>query len=99
MVIVLRNSWLDLFGSPRDDEPAVERGSPAFAATTGPDPKGMGYTLDGVAQANLFTSDETWETNTIGLRLPVFYLLAGGFVSISRHTDSPTSIQVRFNMR
>jgi hypothetical protein len=89
MVIVLQNSGLDLFGSPREDEPAVERGSPAFAATTGPDPKGMGYTLDGIAQANLFTSDETRETNTIWLRLSLVYMLTGCCVSISRHTCSP----------
>jgi hypothetical protein len=75
MVILLQSCGLELFGSPGEDEPAVERGSPTFAATAGLDPKGMGRTLDDIAQANIFIGDETWKANPIGLRLALFYLL------------------------
>jgi hypothetical protein len=55
MVILLQDgiSELGLLGSSSKDEPAVERGSPAFAATAGSDPKGVSRMLDGIAQANI----------------------------------------------
>jgi hypothetical protein len=62
------STWIfgiGLLGSPGKDEPAVERGSPAFAATAGADPKGVSHTLDGIAKANILVGDETWKANPV----------------------------------
>jgi hypothetical protein len=56
---------LGLLGSPGKDEPAVERGSPAFAATAVSDPKGVSHMLDGIAKANILIGDETWKANPV----------------------------------
>ena len=56
-----------LLASPRENEPAVERGGPAFAAAAGLNAKRIGRTLDDIAQANIFVSDETWEAHLVRL--------------------------------
>jgi hypothetical protein len=58
---------LRLLGSPGKHEPAVERGSPAFAATAGSDAKAGCDSLDGIAKANLFVANEPWKARAVGL--------------------------------
>jgi len=62
MVILLQNgiSELGLLGSSGEDQPAVEGGSPAFAATAWSDPEGVSHMLDGIAKANIFVGNEPW---------------------------------------
>jgi hypothetical protein len=69
-MVILLTRWifgLGLPGSPGEDEPAVEGGSAMFAATAELDPKGMGRTLNDIAQANIFIGDETWKAGAVGL--------------------------------
>jgi hypothetical protein len=58
---------LGLLGSPGEDEPAVEGGSPAFAATAVSDPKGVSHMLDGIAKANILVANEPWKARAVGL--------------------------------
>jgi hypothetical protein len=68
MGILLQDDFgLGLLGVPGEDEPAVERGSPAFAATAGSDSEGVSHMLDGIAQANIFVVNEPWKAHAIGL--------------------------------
>jgi hypothetical protein len=57
-----------LFGaSAGEDEPAIERGGPAFAATAGLDSEGVSHMLDGIAKANILVANETWKARAVGL--------------------------------
>jgi hypothetical protein len=72
---------IGLLGSPCKNEPAVERGSSALAATAGADPKGVSHTLDGIAKANILVGDETWKANPVRW---MTNLRAIGFVFLHR---------------
>jgi len=81
MVILLQNgiSELGLLGAPGEDEPAVEGGSPAFAATAGSDPEGVSRMLDGIAEANLLVANEPWKARAVGLGFALGLFLRHGF--------------------
>jgi hypothetical protein len=83
MMILIQSCGLGLFGSPGEDEPAVERGSPAFAATAGSDPEGVSHMLDGIAKANLLVANEPGKARAVGLAAFAFglFLRHGGQVS------------------
>jgi hypothetical protein len=57
---------LGLLGPPGKDEPAIERGSPAFATTAGSDSKGVSHMLDGIANANILVANEPWQAHAVG---------------------------------
>lgn len=61
-----------------EDEPAVERGSPAFAATAGSDPEGVSHMLDGTAQANILVANEPWKACAVGLAFALSLFLRHG---------------------
>jgi hypothetical protein len=69
-MVILLTKWifgLGLLGSRLKDEPAVERGSPAFAATAGSDPEGVSHMLDGIAEANILVTNESRKARAVGL--------------------------------
>jgi hypothetical protein len=67
MVFLLSSCSAGLFGSPGEDEPAVERGSPASAAGAWLDPNGVGHTFDGISEADILIADESWKSYSIRL--------------------------------
>ncbi len=51
----------------REDEPAVEQGCTAFAATTGLNSEGGRDSLDDIAQTNLLLNEEARKSHSIRL--------------------------------
>jgi hypothetical protein len=78
MVILLQSCGLGLFGSPGENEPAVERGSPTFAATAGSDSEGVSHMLDRIAKANILVANEPWKAHAVGLGVAFSLFLRHG---------------------
>jgi hypothetical protein len=55
------------FGSTREDEPTVKRGSAAFAAAAGLDSELICDSLYDITQANIFVVDEPWKAPVVWL--------------------------------
>jgi hypothetical protein len=70
---------LGLPGSPGENEPAVERGSPPCAATAGSDAEGVRNALDGIAKANILVANELWKAHAVGLAFAFGLFLRHGF--------------------
>ena len=48
-----------------EDEPAIERGCPAFTSAAGSDAKGGCDSLDDIAEANLLVANEPWKADPV----------------------------------